>query len=244
MCQNEVEANGWTSVPANAGAIFGRKPFINQPGRLSLDEIKFPSNEPSVAKTLEYAKKTLHPETFNHSMRVYFYGMAISKQQFPERFAKLNPATWALTCLLHDLGTAEENLTATRMSFDIYGGIKAIDIVKSNGATADQAEAAAEAIIRHEDMGVDGTITYFGQLIQLATTYDNTGVHPHVDDFDALIHADTRAQINKAYPRMKWCSFFAGVIRKEEAIKPWCHSTHLVNFDKEIEANTLMKQWE
>jgi hypothetical protein len=41
---------------------------------LSLDEIKFPFDDHSVAKTLEYAKKTLHPETLNHSMRVYCYG--------------------------------------------------------------------------------------------------------------------------------------------------------------------------
>lgn len=170
--------------------------------------------------------------------------MVISKQQFPKQFSSINPVTWALTCLLHDLGTAEENLTATRMSFDIYGGIKAIDILKGYGATADQAEAVAEAIIRHQDMGVDGTITYFGQLIQLATTYDNTGFHPHVKDFGELIHETTRTKINETYPRIKWCKFFSSVIRKEETIKPWCHSTHLVNFDQEIEANTLMKQWE
>lgn len=170
--------------------------------------------------------------------------MAITKQQFPKQYATLNPATWALTCLLHDLGTAEENLTATRMSFDIYGGIKALGVLKDFGATTDQAEAAAEAIIRHEDMGVDGTITYIGQLIQLATTYDNTGIHPHVKNFGELVHKETRAQINEAYPRIKWCAFFSSVIRKEEKIKPWCHSTHLVDFDNEIEANTLMKQWE
>lgn len=170
--------------------------------------------------------------------------MTITKQQFPKQAAVLNPVTWALTCLLHDLGTAEENLTATRMSFDIYGGIKALHILKDFGATSDQAEAAAEAIIRHEDMGVDGTMTYIGQLIQLATTYDNTGFHPHVKNFGKLIHDTTRAQINEAHPRLKWCTFFSSIIRKEEIIKPWCHSTHLVNFDKEIEANTLMKQWE
>lgn len=170
--------------------------------------------------------------------------MAITKQQFPEKFAALNPVTWALTCLLHDLGTAEENLTATRMSFDIYGGIKAMRVLKDFGATADQAEAAAEAIIRHEDMGVDGTITYIGQLIQLATTYDNTGFHPHVRNIGQLIHESTRTEINETYPRIKWCTFFSTTIRKEESIKPWCHSTHLVNFDKEIEANTLMKKWE
>ncbi|KAM3497529.1 hypothetical protein MY10362_009124 [Beauveria mimosiformis] len=244
MCQNELEANGWTSMPANAGSIFGDKPFLNEPGPLSLKDIEFPLFEPAVAKTMEYAKKTLHPETFNHSMRVYFYGMAISKEQFPEQYSKLNPVTWAFTCLLHDLGTAEENLTATRMSFDIYGGIKAIDVLKSYGATVDQAEAAAEAIIRHEDMGVDGTITFFGQLIQLATTYDNTGYHPHVKDISKLIHESTCATINESYPRIKWCKFFAGIVRQEETIKPWCHTTHLVNFAQEIEDNTLLKQWE
>ena len=170
--------------------------------------------------------------------------MAITKQQFPKQYAVLNPATWALACLLHDLGTAEENLTATRMSFDIYGGVKAMHLLKDIGATADQAEAAAEAIIRHEDMGVDGTITFIGQLIQLATTYDNTGVHPHVKDFGKLIHEVTRAEVNEAHPRLKWCAFFSRIIQKEEAIKPWCHSTHLVDFDKEIAANTLMKKWE
>lgn len=231
-------------MPANAGAIFGDQPFINKAQYLSLSNIAFPFDNPTVAKTLKYAKEVLHAETFNHSMRVYFYGMVITKQQFPEQDATLNPVTWALTCLLHDLGTAEENLTATRMSFDIYGGIKALYVLKDFGATTDQAEAAAEAIIRHEDMGVDGMITYIGQLIQLATTYDNTGFHPHVKDFGEMVHKKTRTQINDDYPRAKWGVFFSSVIRKEEKIKPWCHSTHLVNFANEIEANTLMKQWE
>jgi cyanamide hydratase len=170
--------------------------------------------------------------------------MAITKQQFPQQAVILNPATWALTCLLHDLGTAEENLAATRMSFDIYGGIKAMHTLQKFGAAADQAEAVAEAIIRHQDMGVDGTITYIGQLIQLSTTYDNTGIHPHVKDFGKLIHDLTRTEINEAHPRLSWCTFFSNTIQKEETIKPWCHSTHLVDFAKEIKANTLMKQWE
>ncbi|PYI07836.1 cyanamide hydratase [Aspergillus sclerotiicarbonarius CBS 121057] len=244
MCHDEIKANGWTSMPANAGAIFKDPSFAERALAMQLDEIKFPCDDPVVAKTLQYAKAILHPETFNHSMRVYYYGMVITKQQFPEQAASLNPSTWALTCLLHDLGTAEESLIATRMSFDIYGGTKALYTLKGFGATSDQAEAAAEAIIRHEDMGVDGTITYFGQLIQLATTYDNTGVHPHIKGFEKLIHDTTRAQINEAHPRLKWCTFFSNVIRKEESIKPWCHSTHLVDFDREIEENVLMRQWE
>jgi cyanamide hydratase len=75
MCQDEVAINGWTSTPADAGAIFGDQPFINKPEPLSLDDVKFPFEDPIVAKTLTYARGILHPETFNHSMRVYFYGM-------------------------------------------------------------------------------------------------------------------------------------------------------------------------
>ncbi|KAG2021917.1 hypothetical protein GB937_004470 [Aspergillus fischeri] len=103
MCQNEVEVNGWTSMPANAGAIFGDEPFINVPEALSIDEIKFPTDDPIVEKTLRYAKTALPIEIVNHSMRVYYYGMVITKQQFPKQASALSPSTWALTCLLHDI---------------------------------------------------------------------------------------------------------------------------------------------
>ncbi|KAF6814156.1 cyanamide hydratase [Colletotrichum sojae] len=244
MCQDEIASNGWTAVPVDAGKIFGDKPFLHAPEPLSVNDIKFPADDPVVAKTLQYAQTRLHAQTFNHSMRVFYYGMAITKQQFPEKATAFSPVTWALTCLLHDIGTAEENLTATRMSFDIYGGIKALGALRDHGAPADQAEAVCEAIIRHQDMGVDGTIAYLGQLIQLATLYDNVGRHPRVGDFDKMVHGETRREINEAHPRLGWCSFFASTIRKEEDIKPWCHSTHIVDFDKEIESNTLMRQWE
>ncbi|KAK2754151.1 cyanamide hydratase [Colletotrichum kahawae] len=130
------------------------------------------------------------------------------------------------------------------MSFDIYGGIKALSALKDHSAITDQTEAVCEAFIRHHDVGVDGTIIYLGQLIQLATLYDNVGRHPNVKDFDKIFHDKTRREIDEAHPRLVWCSFFAGTIRKKEEIKPWCHSTHIGGFDREIESNTLMKEWE
>lgn len=72
MCQDEVGANGWTGVPANAGAIFVDRTL--NPVPLSLEEVKFPAEEPIVSKAAEYAKAVLDAETFNHSMRVYYYG--------------------------------------------------------------------------------------------------------------------------------------------------------------------------
>ncbi|KAK2053211.1 cyanamide hydratase family HD domain-containing protein [Colletotrichum caudatum] len=225
---NEVALNGWTAVPVDAGKIFGDRPFLNEPAPMSIRDIGFPSDDPVVAQTLRYAEECLHTETFNHSMRVFYYGGGPLS------------STWALACLLHDIGTADENLTATRMSFDIYGGFKALLALRDHGATPHQ----AEAIARHQETGVDGTITFLGQLIQLATLYDNVGRHPCVKCFGKLIHETTRAEINKTHPRLKWCSFFATTVRKEVGVKPWCRSTHIVNFDKKVESNTLMSAWE
>ncbi|GKZ52036.1 hypothetical protein AbraIFM66951_009919, partial [Aspergillus brasiliensis] len=73
MCHDETKANGWTSTPANAGAIFTDQSFIERAEPIQLDTIKFPFDDPVVAKTLEYAKAVLHRETVNHSMRVYYY---------------------------------------------------------------------------------------------------------------------------------------------------------------------------
>lgn len=74
MCQQETAANGWTSMPANAGTIFSDQSFIDKSEYIDLNDIQFPFDDPTVTKTLKYAKETLHLETFNHSMRVYFYG--------------------------------------------------------------------------------------------------------------------------------------------------------------------------
>jgi cyanamide hydratase len=93
-------------------------------------------------------------------------------------------------------------------------------------------------------MGVDGTITVMGQLIQLATLYDNAGKYEGVENFGDLVHEDTRDSVNKAFPRLGWCSWFAERVRGEVGNKPWCHTTHIPQFDKMMEQNTLQKQWE
>jgi cyanamide hydratase len=81
-------------------------------------------------------------------------GQVIAKQLFPEHAAVLNPSTWALTCMLHDIGTAEAYFRSTRMSFDIYGGFLALETLKKLGSADDQAEAVAEAIVRHQDVSL------------------------------------------------------------------------------------------
>ncbi|KAF7674431.1 hypothetical protein GT037_007191 [Alternaria burnsii] len=244
MTIDEVQANGWTAVPVSALKIFQARGQLDPPAVIEIEDVYFPSDNLLVTEAQNFARTRLSAETYNHSMRVFYWGNMIAKQLLPEHATTLSPVTWALTCLLHDIGTADAYFTSTRMSFDIYGGIRAMEVLKVLGSTHDQAEAVAEAIIRHEDMGIDGTITFMGQLIQLATLYDNVGKYEEIEEFGSMIHETTRDRVNRTFPRLRWCSWFAETVRKEESNKPWCHTTHIPQFDAKMEANTLQKAWE
>lgn len=149
--------------------------------------------------------------------------------------------TLALTALLHDIGTTHDNLRATQLSFEFYGGILALELVgKQLGAPQSQAEAVAEAIIRHQDLGETGNITFLGQLIQLATIYDNMGGNPE------LVHPDTKVDVNKAFPRNGWSRCFSDTIREENGLKPWAHTTSLgeEEFPNGVLNNQLMAEYD
>ncbi|KAH6954528.1 hypothetical protein DER45DRAFT_312775 [Fusarium avenaceum] len=243
MSNNEVEQNGWTAIPVDAGKIFKNGPYINKPEYVDVKSIQFPT-EDLVAKTQQHAKDNLLKQAYNHSMRVYYWSTIILRQQFPEHVNTLSPSTLALACLLHDIGTTDENMASTRLSFEFKGGIQALTLLRDYGSSKDQAEAVCETIIRHQDLGTEGNITFLGQLIQLATIYDNVGGHPSVKNFDEIIDAKTREEVNAAFPREGWLGCFAAFIRKEESLKPWCHTTHIPGFAEQVEGNELQKPYE
>lgn len=146
-----------------------------------------------------------------------------------------------MTALLHDIGTTHDNLRATQLSFEIYGGMIALDLVqKQPGSSQSQAEAVAEAIFRHQDLGTTGTITFLGQLIQLATIYDNMGGNTE------LIHPETKLDVVKVFPRLGWSQCFASTIREENGLKPWAHTTSLgeEDFPNEVLNNKIMSEFE
>jgi len=98
-------------------------------------------------------------------------GIAIARNSFP---AWLHPSfaeTYFLTCVLHDIGTTDTNITGTLMSFEFYGGMIALDVLGKEGAPKAQAESVAEAVMRHQDLGDKGTLTCVGALVQLATIF-------------------------------------------------------------------------
>ncbi|KAF1993132.1 cyanamide hydratase [Amniculicola lignicola CBS 123094] len=230
----ELVRDGWTAVPRSQAKMLANVDK-NRPAKIAVNQIKLPDTE-VVKKTYEYAKRELPMQTFNHSLRVYYYGAAIVKFHLPQFEPLLE--TYFLTCLLHDIGTTNTNLQATRMSFEFHGGFLALNLLQQYGAAKSQAESVCEAIIRHQDLGDSGEISSVGQLIQLATVFDNMGINPH------LIDSSTIESVVAAFPRHQWSSCFAATIREEVGLKPWCHTTSIEDFATGVENNKLMYKYD
>jgi hypothetical protein len=74
MANPAVEKYGWTAVPRDVGTLLQQSQASSGPAKyIAASSIKLPDS-PLVQAVHEYAKKELPLETFNHSMRVYYYG--------------------------------------------------------------------------------------------------------------------------------------------------------------------------
>ena len=83
------------------------------------------------------------------------------KTHFPEWKFNVNPTaveTYALSCLLHDIGTAEKFLATTHLSFEFKGAIVARDLILQLGGPEAEADSVCDAIIRHQDIFVKGCV--------------------------------------------------------------------------------------
>ncbi|OQE20168.1 hypothetical protein PENFLA_c017G05111 [Penicillium flavigenum] len=241
-----ISAYGFTPVLSSATALLADPPATPAPF-IAVTEVPTPAT--SLAQRIdEYAKSHLPEPTYNHSLRVYHFGLAIKRYIFPEW--AFTDETYFLACLLHDIGTTQINREATRMSFEFFGGLKALEVLQNlqpsfvGGGVAvapkDQAESVAEAVIRHQDLCEKGKITALGQLLQLATIFDNTG------SYADLIHPLTIQEVCNHFPRLKWSGCFASTIHEENRLKPWAHTTTLgeEEFPSKVLENTLMAPYE
>ncbi|KAL2809444.1 hypothetical protein BJX63DRAFT_405862, partial [Aspergillus granulosus] len=245
MSSTPEKTYGFSPVPSDPATLFTSTNVssLPPPPYIPVSSTPIPTT-PLSSRIQRYAKTHLAEPTYNHSLRVYHYGVAIKRYAFPEW--EFDDETYFLTCLLHDIGTTQENINATRLSFEFYGGFLALDVLQhdhhgegGNGAGEEavaakaQAESVAEAIIRHQDLRDVGFITAVGQLVQLATIFDNTGNHAH------LVNEDTVKDVIEHYPRLKWSSCFASTVDEEVRLKPWAHTTVLGDFKGHILGNSF-----
>jgi cyanamide hydratase len=166
---------GFTAVPSSATEVLAAAKPTSAAPFISVADTRTPDT--ALAHRINaYAQSHLPEPTYNHSLRVYHFGLAIKRHLFPSW--SFTDETYFLACLLHDIGTTEENITKTKLSFEFYGGFLALEVLQAasspssgDAAPRDQAESVVEAIIRHQDLCEKGKITAVGQLLQLATIF-------------------------------------------------------------------------
>jgi len=70
---DEISEYGWTAVPRDIEKLLKGRKNIRDPKPIRVSDIEVPAT--SLAREIQqYAKTNLPEETYNHSMRVYFYG--------------------------------------------------------------------------------------------------------------------------------------------------------------------------
>ncbi len=68
-----IKLYGWAAKPRDPAVFLEGKKKFKDPVPQHVESIKLPDT-PIAKAVLEYARKELNVETFNHSMRVFYYG--------------------------------------------------------------------------------------------------------------------------------------------------------------------------
>ena len=154
--------------------------------------------------------------------------------------------------MLHDIGTPEATLRSTRLSYEFYAGIHAMDILQDArltlqhaagaggagdaseaAAPREQAESVVEAIIRHQDVQDKGSITLMTRLIHIGTLLDNIGAGKE------LVSRGTVESVAGKWPRDgKWTNCFKETVELEKSEKPYAMVSRIEGFEEAIEKNT------
>ena len=237
---------GLTALPASADAL---KPSNSSPKTVPASSLS-PPDTPLAKRVQSYVKEQLNADTYRHSMRVYSYGLAIARECFPEWHVegKLQE-TWFLTAMLHDIGTTDAHIGATKLSYEFWAGVHALDLLQnpavsgSGGggdgrggegkAPVEQAESVAEAIFRHQDVQDKGQVSLVTQLVQLGTLLDNVGAEAP----RKWVTAETIEGVNEMWPREGWSGCFKGTVEKEKRLKPYAMVSRIEGFEGMIMAN-------
>jgi cyanamide hydratase len=251
---NPIEKHGFTAVPRSLSKLIANHSTKTTSTPISIADIDLP-NTPLATSIQAYAKANLPRKTYNHSMRVYYYGKtssppslplispnptllgrAITALHFP--LWTYSPETLLLTSLLHDIGTTPSNHTSTYLSFEFAGGYIALNLLKALQAEIAQAEAVCETIIRHQDLGETGMVSTLTAIVHFATVLDNAGLNGE------LVHKGTIESVVCAFPREGWTGCFGEVVKRECEVKPWSNTTRIEGFAEMVERNELMEPYD
>lgn len=82
--QTEIKEYGWTAVPHSIDILLQQRTDSNsQSSPLTIEEIGLPDTL-LAREVLAYARAELPQQTFEHSMRVYYFGASRPPPPFPQ----------------------------------------------------------------------------------------------------------------------------------------------------------------
>ncbi|KAJ7173027.1 hypothetical protein C8R43DRAFT_1119831 [Mycena crocata] len=226
-------------VPSNTQELFALAKF--KPDFVSLDTLRAVPLDPEHHASFEYAKQITPPAGFVHSVRCYYFALAMLHNGFPSgtpgvpqiTFEELTRRLYH-TCLLHDLGWSQnaEGLThpAHAMSFELHGGIMAYEHLHRAAPALDphQVGDIVQSIVLHTLSWPAGTSSATGILMSLGAYFDVGGYDGFGSpgSLDSLVNRKTVREIEKEYPRGNFAREGAGVLNREFEEKPNCLLSH------------------
>ncbi|KAJ7759699.1 hypothetical protein B0H14DRAFT_3596046, partial [Mycena olivaceomarginata] len=186
-----------------------------------------------------YTEKHLATLAFDHSLRTYYFALAIMHNGFPSgtpgvpqiTFEELQKRLYH-ACVMHDLGWTSHpeglNHPARKMSFEIFGGIMAYDFLRAVDPTldAEQVGDIVQSIMLHTTEYTAGQSSAVGTLVTLGVSFDVMGYDAFGPGTFNYVHCKTVQEIEKQFPRGTFFKDANKIGGKEFDLKPNCILGH------------------
>ncbi|KAK7042164.1 hypothetical protein R3P38DRAFT_3309563 [Favolaschia claudopus] len=176
--------------------------------------------------------------SFVHSIRCYYFALAILYSGFPSETPGVPQITFEElarrlyhTCLLHDLGwtMTDEGRAhpAHGMTFELHGGIMAYDHLheKAPSLDAEQVGDIVQSIVLHTLVLESGKSSATGMLMFLSAWFDVCGYH-EAGPGSRFVDPRTVQEIEQEFPRGGLAAEGKMILEREFDQKPNCLLSH------------------
>ncbi|KAJ6570880.1 hypothetical protein DFH09DRAFT_1362516 [Mycena vulgaris] len=226
-------------VPSNIQEFFSLSKL--QPNYVPFETLRAVPLDSAHAASFEYAQKIVPHFGFIHSIRAYYFALAMLYNGFPSgtpgvpqiAFEELNRRIYH-ACILHDLGwtNTTEGLDhpAHAMSFEFHGGIMAYDHLHAAAPALDAIQVGdiVQSIFLHTSGWASGTSSATGMLMYLSAFFDVGGYDAlGPGSFNSTFSRKTVQEIEKHYPRADFGNQTIEVLDGEIDKKPNCLISHI-----------------
>lgn len=194
-----------------------------------------PPQTPICQRAQEFILGYLPLWAVHHCYRTWAFGLAIAHYAGWDKEPRASELGFEreeifLACILHELGFNTKDALNSRLSLEIWGGIKAREWILSQAPEfvdnegqsieelRDLADEACEAIAKHtiEFRGFSSRVRLTGAIVSLGSGHDLMGLCP-----TAVSQGDLIAICEK-WPRIGYCEGLRKVSRAEVTSKPAC----------------------